>query len=71
MMREPLLNFLKKVNRGELVSLALLVIVTAGAYSNTLDSGFHVDDKRNIWDNPAVFMREITLDLLSSILYYT
>lgn len=63
-MRENRLNFFKKINRGELVALALLVIVTAGAYSNTLDSGFHFDDKRVIWDNPAVFMREITLDNL-------
>ena len=58
------LNFFEKINRGELVALALLVIVTAAAYSNTLNSSFHLDDKSNIWNNPSVFMREITLETL-------
>jgi len=63
-MLEDRLSFYKKINGGELLALAFLVIVTAGAYSNTLNNSFHFDDQTVIWDNPHIFMREITLENL-------
>ena len=66
MKNENRLNILKTINRGELVALALLIIVAAGAYSNTLNNSFHLDDQTVIWDNSSVFMREITFENLYS-----
>jgi len=63
-MLEDRLRFYKKINGGELVALAILVIVTVGAYSNTLNNIFHLDDQTVIWNNPSVFMREITFENL-------
>ena len=59
------MNFLKKTNIRELVALAVLVIAACAAYSNTLDSSFHLDDERAIGENPPTFMREITWDNLA------
>jgi tetratricopeptide (TPR) repeat protein len=58
------LNFLKKINIRELIALTILVIAACAAYSNTLDSSFHLDDERAIGENPPTFMREITWDNL-------
>jgi len=63
-MRKSRFDLLKKFNYKELMPLALLIIVTAGAYSNTLNSSFHLDDKTAIWVNPSVFMKKITLENL-------
>jgi tetratricopeptide (TPR) repeat protein len=52
-------NFMNNIKLRELLALAVLVIATFTVYSNTVDSSFHLDDERAIWDNPAVFMREI------------
>jgi hypothetical protein len=64
MMRKARLNFFKTINHRELMALVLLVIVTAGVYSNTLNNSFQLDDKPVIWDNPHIFMREISLENL-------
>ncbi len=60
MKNENRLNFLKTINRGELVALALLIIVTAGIYSDTLNNSFHFDSWKRIFGNPSIFIREIT-----------
>ncbi|UCD66497.1 MAG: hypothetical protein JSW69_02410, partial [Deltaproteobacteria bacterium] len=70
-MRESLLNFFKKINRAELVALALLIIVTAGVYSNTLNNSFHFDDRAVIWDNPHVSIRELTFESLYGAAFKT
>jgi hypothetical protein len=56
--------FQKKMHLWEAVSLAVLALVVAAAYANTLDSSFHLDDERAIWDNPAVHMRKVSLENL-------
>ncbi len=42
----------------------MLTAAVTAAYSNTLNSGFHLDDERAILKNPPVFMREISLESL-------
>ncbi|MFC1837806.1 hypothetical protein ACFLYW_03915 [Thermodesulfobacteriota bacterium] len=59
------MNWLKKINIRELVALAVLAVAVSAAYSNTLNSSFHLDDERAIAKNPPVFMREITWDNLT------
>jgi hypothetical protein len=57
-------GFWKKTTPWEMAALALLALAVAAAYSNTLEGSFHLDDERAIWDNPAVFMREVSLESL-------
>jgi tetratricopeptide (TPR) repeat protein len=58
-------RFLKNIHLRELAALAILAITAIALYSNTLNSSFHLDDERVIWDNPAVFMQEISWESLS------
>lgn len=57
-------DFFKKINLWETAALAAMALVVMAAYSNTLDSSFHLDDERAIWDNPAVFMRKVSPESL-------
>ena len=53
-----------RVNLFEVGALVILAAAVFGLYANTLDSSFHLDDERVIWDNPPIFMRSITWDNL-------
>jgi hypothetical protein len=58
-------SFLKNINLRELFALAVLAATAIVVYSNTLNSSFHLDDERAIWDNPAVFMQEISWESIA------
>jgi hypothetical protein len=64
-MNRPQIRFLKNIHLRELAALTVLAITAIAIYSNTLNSTFHLDDERVIWDNPAVFMQEISWESIS------
>jgi tetratricopeptide (TPR) repeat protein len=58
------LKLFKKTNISQLTALAILACAVAVVYSNTINSSFHLDDERVIWNNPAIFLREINWENL-------
>jgi hypothetical protein len=50
----------------EVAALCILAIAVFALYANTLNSSFHLDDERVIWNNPAIFMKQVTWDNLAT-----